>query len=35
MAERKNTAGAGKRRKSAKLIDVDGGEAKPVEDDAD
>ena len=35
MAERKKTSGAGKRRKSAKVIDVDGGEAKPVEDEAD
>jgi RNA polymerase sigma-32 factor len=31
MADRKK-AGAAKRRKSAKVIDVDGGEAKPVED---
>ena len=38
MAERKKTSGAGKRRKSAQVIDVDGGEAKPVaetEEDSD
>ncbi|HEY1548446.1 MAG TPA: RNA polymerase factor sigma-32 [Kofleriaceae bacterium] len=32
MADRKKTSGGAKRRKSAKVIDVDGGEAKPVED---
>jgi RNA polymerase sigma-32 factor len=32
MAERKKTSGSGKPRKSAKVIDVDGGQAKPVED---
>ena len=35
MAERKKTSGAGKRRKAAKVIDVDGGEAKPVESEAE
>jgi RNA polymerase sigma-32 factor len=35
MADRKKTTGAGKRRKSAKVIDVDGGEAKPVESEAE
>jgi len=35
MAERKKTSGAGKRGKSSKVIDVDGGQAKPVEDDAE
>ncbi|HEY3805334.1 MAG TPA: RNA polymerase factor sigma-32 [Kofleriaceae bacterium] len=35
MAERKKTTGAGKRGKSAKVIDVDGAEAKPVESEAE
>ncbi|HEY1815285.1 MAG TPA: RNA polymerase factor sigma-32 [Kofleriaceae bacterium] len=35
MADRKKTTGAGKRGKSAKVIDVDGTEAKPVEPDAE
>jgi len=35
MAERKKTSGAGKRGKSSKVIDVGGGQAKPVEDDAE
>jgi RNA polymerase sigma-32 factor len=35
MADRKKASGGAKRRKSAKVIDVDGSEAKPVEDSDD